>query len=134
MSAKLVQILGILKAMTVAELREFVSYFKITLFANEFLKLVEDAPRPAFSQPEYSVPMARVVVYNIYGKKIQLIKLLRTFQNLGLKDAKDLVDAWSASNTLAGIVITLPMQRSQAEYVAAGIVSKEGFNAGVVEV
>ena len=87
------QLLDTIGSMTVLELSEFVEAFK-TKF-NVQAVAVAAAPAGGGAAPAEAVAEQEefTVVLEAAGeKKIQVIKEVRTLTNLGLKEAKDLVD------------------------------------------
>ena len=76
------ELLDAFKEMTLIELSEFVKQFEETF---EVTAAAEDA---GADQDEFDV-----ILEDAGDKKIQVIKEVRTLTNLGLKEAKDLVEA-----------------------------------------
>ena len=91
------ELLGAFKEMTLLELSEFVKQFEDTFGVT--------AAAPAMAAPaatgssDGEAPAAEeqdefdVVLESVGEKKIQVIKEVRTLTSLGLKEAKDLVEA-----------------------------------------
>ena len=92
--AKTEELLDTIGNMTVLELAEFVEAFK-----EKFgVTAVAAAPAAGAAAPAAEAPAAEektefdVVLKDVGGKKIQVIKVVREVTSLGLKEAKDLVD------------------------------------------
>jgi large subunit ribosomal protein L7/L12 len=88
------ELLGQFKDLTLLELSEFVKAFEeefgVTAAAPVAVAAAAGPGAPAeeaFEQDEFDV-----VLESAGDKKIQVIKEVRTLTNLGLKEAKDLVD------------------------------------------
>ena len=90
------ELLDAFKEMTLIELSEFVKQFEETFDVNAAAPVAVAAagrrrrrrPRPAEEQDEFDV-----VLEADGGKKIQVIKVVRELTGLGLKEAKDAVEA-----------------------------------------
>ena len=88
------ELLGAFKEMTLIELSEFVKEFE-KVFEVTAAAPVAAAPAQggAAPEPEAEKDSFDVVLEGDGGKKIQVIKVVRELTGLGLKEAKDLVDA-----------------------------------------
>jgi len=93
MSDKKQQIIEILKGMTVLELSEMVKeleeLFGVTAAAPV---AVAAGPAAAAAAPVEEKTEFNVVLTAAGEKKINVMKVVRTLTNLGIKEAKDLVD------------------------------------------
>jgi large subunit ribosomal protein L7/L12 len=97
MSATGQQVLELVKGMTVVELAALVKEFEKEFGVSAAAPMMAGMPMampgaagaaaPAEEQTEFNVILA-----NAGNNKIQVIKVVRTLTNLGLKEAKDLVD------------------------------------------
>jgi large subunit ribosomal protein L7/L12 len=88
------ELLETFKEMTLIELSEFVKQFE------ETFDVTAAAPAAVFAAPAAAAEEAEpekdefdVVLEAVGGKKIQVIKVVRELTGLGLKEAKDLVEA-----------------------------------------
>jgi large subunit ribosomal protein L7/L12 len=92
------ELLGAFKEMTLLELSEFVKQFEDTFGVTAAAAPMMAAPSAAGSA-DGEAPAAEeqdefdVVLDSVGDKKIQVIKEVRTLTSLGLKEAKDLVEA-----------------------------------------
>ena len=90
------ELLGAFKDMTLIELSEFVKQFEETFdvkaAAPVAVGAVAAAPGAAPAEAVEEQDEFDVILENDGGKKIQVIKEVRTLTSLGLKEAKDLVD------------------------------------------
>ena len=90
-------LLDAFKEMTLIELSEFVKQFEETFEVTAAAPVAVAAPgaaagaAPAEAAPEQD--SFDVVLENDGGKKIQVIKVVRELTGLGLKEAKDTVEA-----------------------------------------
>ena|SRR5689334_10863797 len=90
------ELLDAFKEMTLIELSEFVKQFEDTFDVKAAAPMAVGVAAPAAAaaaeapeeQDEFDV-----VLENDGGKKIQVIKVVRELTGLGLKEAKDLVEA-----------------------------------------
>jgi large subunit ribosomal protein L7/L12 len=91
------ELLGAFKEMTLLELSEFVKQFEDTFGVTAAAPVMaapsaaggaDGEPAVAEEQDEFDV-----VLESVGEKKIQVIKEVRTLTSLGLKEAKDLVEA-----------------------------------------
>ncbi len=89
------QLLDAFKEMTLIELADFVKQFEETfdVTAAAPAAMMMAAPAAAAAEPEEEKDEFDVVLENDGGKKIQVIKVVRELTGLGLKEAKDLVEA-----------------------------------------
>jgi large subunit ribosomal protein L7/L12 len=89
------ELLDAFKEMTLIELSEFVKQFEetfdVTAAAPVAVAAAGPAAAPAEAEPEKDE--FDVVLESDGGKKIQVIKVVRELTGLGLKEAKDLVEA-----------------------------------------
>ncbi|WP_433344735.1 50S ribosomal protein L7/L12 [Micromonospora sp. CA-111912] len=89
------ELLDAFKEMTLIELSEFVKQFEttfeVTAAAPVAVAAGGAAPTAAEAEPEKDE--FDVVLEAAGGKKIQVIKVVRELTGLGLKEAKDLVEA-----------------------------------------
>jgi large subunit ribosomal protein L7/L12 len=89
------ELLEAFKEMTLIELSEFVKQFEDTFEVTAAAPVAAAAAAPAAAAeaaPEEKDEFD-VVLDNDGGKKIQVIKVVRELTGLGLKEAKDLVEA-----------------------------------------
>ena len=88
------ELLDAFKEMTLIELSEFVKQFEETFEVTAAAPVAIAAPGGAAPAAEAAVEQDSfdVVLEGDGGKKIQVIKEVRTITSLGLKEAKDLVD------------------------------------------
>jgi len=91
------QLLDAFKEMTLVELSEFVKQFEetfdVTAAAPAAMMMAAPGAGAAAAEPEEEKDEFDVVLENDGGKKIQVIKVVRELTGLGLKEAKDLVEA-----------------------------------------
>jgi large subunit ribosomal protein L7/L12 len=91
------QLLDAFKEMTLIELSDFVKQFEetfdVTAAAPAAMMMAAPGAGPAAAEPEEEKDEFDVVLENDGGKKIQVIKVVRELTGLGLKEAKDLVEA-----------------------------------------
>jgi large subunit ribosomal protein L7/L12 len=89
------ELLGAFKEMTLIELSEFVKQFEETfdVTAAAPAAVVAAAPAAAAAEAEPEKDEFDVILDSDGGKKIQVIKVVRALTGLGLKEAKDLVEA-----------------------------------------
>lgn len=90
-----VDLLDAFKEMTLLELSEFVKQFENTFGVTAAVPAAAPAPSGPAVPVEEVVEQDEfdVVLESIGEKKIQVIKEVRTLTSLGLKEAKDLVEA-----------------------------------------
>ncbi|MDT0528596.1 50S ribosomal protein L7/L12 [Micromonospora sp. DSM 115977] len=89
------ELLGAFKEMTLIELSEFVKQFEETFEVTAAAPVAVAGPAgPAAAAPvEEEKDEFDVILEADGGKKIQVIKVVRELTGLGLKEAKDLVEA-----------------------------------------
>jgi large subunit ribosomal protein L7/L12 len=91
------ELLGAFKEMTLLELSEFVKQFEetfdVTAAAPAAMMMAAPGAGAAEAPAEEEKDEFDVVLENDGGKKIQVIKVVRELTGLGLKEAKDLVEA-----------------------------------------
>jgi large subunit ribosomal protein L7/L12 len=90
------ELLESFKEMTLIELSEFVKKFEETFEVTAAAPVAIAAPGGAGAAPAEAVEEQDefdVILEAAGDKKIQVIKEVRTLTNLGLKEAKDLVEA-----------------------------------------
>ncbi|GAA2704787.1 50S ribosomal protein L7/L12 [Micromonospora olivasterospora] len=89
------ELLDAFKEMTLIELSEFVKQFEETfeVTAAAPVAVAAGAPAAAAAPVEEEKDEFDVVLDADGGKKIQVIKVVRELTGLGLKEAKDLVEA-----------------------------------------
>jgi len=98
MATKTEELLDAIGGMTVLELAEFVEAFKerfgVTAVAAAPVAVAGAAPAGGAAAPAAAEEKSEftVVLKDVGEKKIQVIKVIREVTNLGLKEAKDLVD------------------------------------------
>ena len=88
-------LLDAFKEMTLLELSEFVKQFETTFDVTAAAAVVAAAPGAGGGAPVEAVEEQSefdLILEAAGEKKIQVIKEVRTLTNLGLKEAKDLVD------------------------------------------
>jgi large subunit ribosomal protein L7/L12 len=88
------ELLGAFKEMTLIELSEFVKQFEDTFDVKAAAPAAMMVAGPtAAAEVEEEKDEFDVVLEGDGGKKIQVIKVVRELTGLGLKEAKDLVEA-----------------------------------------
>ena len=87
------ELLDAIGNMTVIELAEFIEAFKEKFNVTIAAAPVAAAPAVAQDGGEEEKTEFTVVLKDIGGKKIQVIKAVREVTSLGLKEAKDVVDS-----------------------------------------
>lgn len=91
------ELLDAFKEMTLLELSEFVKQFEdtfgVTAAAPVAVAAAGAAPAAVEEAAEEESSEVDVILESIGDKKIQVIKEVRALTSLGLKDAKDLVEA-----------------------------------------
>jgi large subunit ribosomal protein L7/L12 len=91
------ELLDAFKGMTLIELSEFVKQFEETFDVTAAAPVAVAAAAPgaaaAAAPPEEEKDEFDVILEADGGKKIQVIKVVRELTGLGLKEAKDLVEA-----------------------------------------
>ncbi len=92
------ELLGAFKEMTLLELSEFVKQFEDTFGVTAAAPVAVAAPAAGGAGAGAAAPAEEekdefdVILEGAGDKKIQVIKEVRSLTNLGLKEAKDLVD------------------------------------------
>jgi large subunit ribosomal protein L7/L12 len=88
-------LLDAFKEMTLIELSEFVKQFEETFEVTAAAPAAMMVAGPAAAAPEAAEEQDEfdVILENDGGKKIQVIKVVRELTGLGLKEAKDVVEA-----------------------------------------
>ncbi len=92
MATKQEELLDTIGNMTVLELSEFVEAFKDKFNVTAMAAAAPAAAAGAAAEVEEEKDEFDVVLKEIGGKKIQVIKVVREVTSLGLKEAKELVD------------------------------------------
>jgi len=89
------ELLDAFKEMTLIELSEFVKQFEevFEVTAAAPVAIAAAGPAGAAAEPEAEKDSFDVVLEADGGKKIQVIKVVRELTGLGLKEAKDTVEA-----------------------------------------
>ncbi|MER7280340.1 50S ribosomal protein L7/L12 [Dactylosporangium sp. NPDC000244] len=88
------ELLDAFKEMTLIELSEFVKQFEEVFEVTAAAPVAVAAAGPAAAAPEVEEKTEfDVILEGDGGKKIQVIKVVRELTGLGLKEAKDLVEA-----------------------------------------
>jgi len=89
------ELLDAFKEMTLIELSDFVKKFEDTfeVTAAAPVAMTVAGPGAAAAEPEEEKDEFDVVLESDGGKKIQVIKVVRELTGLGLKEAKDAVEA-----------------------------------------
>jgi len=89
------ELLDAFKEMTLIELSEFLKQFEDTfdVTAAAPVAVAAAGPAAAAAEPEEEKDEFDVVLEADGGKKIQVIKVVRELTGLGLKEAKDAVEA-----------------------------------------
>jgi large subunit ribosomal protein L7/L12 len=116
------ELLDVFKNMTVLELNEFLKAFEEEFGVTAAAPVAAAAPGAAGGAAEAAPPEEKdefdVVLEAAGDKKIQVIKEVRTLTNLGLKEAKDLVD--SAPKPVLEKVSKEDAEKAKAQLEAAG--------------
>jgi large subunit ribosomal protein L7/L12 len=86
-------LLAAFKEMTLIELSEFVKEFEDVFDVKAAAPVAVAGPAAAAAEPEAEKDSFDVVLEGDGGKKIQVIKVVRELTGLGLKEAKDTVEA-----------------------------------------
>jgi len=87
------ELLGAFKEMTLIELSEFVKQFEEVFEVTAAAPVAAAAAAAAPAEVEAEKDSFDVVLEGDGGKKIQVIKVVRELTGLGLKEAKDAVEA-----------------------------------------
>lgn len=86
-------LLDAFKEMTLLELSEFIKEFETAFGVKAAAPTVATGPPPPPAEEAPEQEEFTVILAEVGGSKIQVIKEVRTLTSLGLKDAKDAVDA-----------------------------------------
>jgi large subunit ribosomal protein L7/L12 len=86
-------LLDAFKEMTLIELSEFVKEFENVFDVKAAAPVAVAGPAATAAEPEAEKDSFDVVLEGDGGKKIQVIKVVRELTGLGLKEAKDAVEA-----------------------------------------
>lgn len=87
------EILSVIESMTVGELAGLVSALKERFGVTQPVVMAPAGPAPAPEPPKAEEPTEfKVTLVSIGDKKIQVLKEVRALTNLGLKEAKELID------------------------------------------
>lgn len=92
MATKQEELLDTIGNMTVLELADFVEAFKDKFNVTAMAAAAPAAAAAGAAEVEEEKDEFDVVLTEIGGKKIQVIKVVREVTSLGLKEAKELVD------------------------------------------
>jgi len=87
------ELLDAFKEMTLIELSEFVKEFETTFDVTAAVAVAAAAPATAAVEEKEEQTEFDVILEGDGGKKIQVIKVVRELTGLGLKEAKDAVEA-----------------------------------------
>ena len=116
------ELLDAFKEMTLIELADFVkkfeSTFEVTAAAPVAMMAGGGGAATATAEPEEEPDEFDVVLTEAGGTKIQVIKEVRALTNLGLKEAKDLVDG--APSTILEKANKDDAEKAKAQLEAAG--------------
>jgi large subunit ribosomal protein L7/L12 len=116
------ELLDVFKNMTVLELNDFLKAFEEEFGVTAAAPVAAAAPAGAGAGAEAAPAEEKdefdVVLSAAGDKKIQVIKEVRTLTNLGLKEAKDLVD--SAPKPVLEKVSKEDAEKAKAQLEAAG--------------
>ncbi|MBQ2738309.1 MAG: 50S ribosomal protein L7/L12 [Clostridia bacterium] len=93
MNEKTTQILDLVKGLTILELADLVKALEEEFGVSAAPVAVAAAPGAAAAAPVEEKTEFDVVLVNDGGKKLPVIKVVREITGLGLKEAKDLVEA-----------------------------------------
>ena len=111
------ELLDAIGNMTVIELAEFIEAFKEKFNVTIAAAPVAAAPAAAQDGGEEEKTEFTVVLKDIGGKKIQVIKVVREITSLGLKESKAVVDdAPKAVNAV-------PVSKAEAEEILAKLLA-----------
>ena len=92
-SAKVAQVLELVSGMTLLEAAELVKAFEIKFGVSAAPVAVAAGPAAAAAAPAVEKTEFDVVLINAGANKLQVIKVVREFTTLGLKEAKAVVDS-----------------------------------------
>ena len=111
------ELLDAFKELTLIELSDFVKEFEETFGVTAAVPVAAAAAAPVAAEVEEQEEFD-VVLEEVGAQKIAVIKEVRTFTGLGLKEAKDLVDA-SPSKVLEKVTKEAA-EKAKAALEAAG--------------
>lgn len=87
------EVLSVIESMTVGELAGLVSALKERFGVTQPVVMAPTGPAPAPEAPKAEEPTEfKVTLLSVGDKKIQVLKEVRALTNLGLKEAKELID------------------------------------------
>ena len=92
-SAKVAQVLELVSGMTLLEAAELVKAFEIKFGVSAAPVAVAAGPAAAAAAPAVEKTEFDVFLVNAGANKLQVIKVVREFTTLGLKEAKAVVDS-----------------------------------------
>ena len=92
-SAKVAQVLDLVSGMTLLEAAELVKAFEVKFGVSAAPVAAAAGPAAAAAAPAAEKTEFDVVVVNAGANKLQVIKVVREFTTLGLKEAKAVVDS-----------------------------------------
>ncbi len=92
-SAKVAQVLDLVSGMTLLEAAELVKAFEAKFGVSAAPVAVAAGPAAAAAAPAAEKTEFDVVLVNAGANKLQVIKVVREFTTLGLKEAKAVVDS-----------------------------------------
>ena len=92
------KIIETISKMSVLELSELIKEIEEKFGVSAQVPVVQGAPASTISQPQTQTVQQEQTTFNVIltnagEKKIQVIKTVREITNIGLKEAKDLVDS-----------------------------------------
>lgn len=115
------EVITAIKGMTVLELAELVKTLEQELGVSAAVPMAAGpalAAAPAAAEPEEEQTEFTVILTNFGAKKIEVIKAVRELTALGLKEAKDLVEA--APKSVKEGVSKADAEAAKAKLEAAG--------------
>lgn len=120
LSAKMEEMIGTIEGMTVLELSDLVKALedKFGVSAAAPAVAIAGGAAPAAAAAEEEKTIFTVVLASAGDKKINVIKEVRALTNLGLKEAKDLVE--SAPKEIAENVTKEEAEKMKKQLEAAG--------------
>jgi large subunit ribosomal protein L7/L12 len=92
-SAKVAQVLDLVSGMTLLEAAELVKAFEVKFGVSAAPVAAAAGPAAAAAAPAAEKTEFDVVIVNAGANKLQVIKVVREFTTLGLKEAKAVVDS-----------------------------------------
>jgi len=92
-SAKVAQVLDLVSGMTLLEAAELVKAFEVKFGVSAAPVAAAAGPAASAAAPAAEKTEFDVVVVNAGANKLQVIKVVREFTTLGLKEAKAVVDS-----------------------------------------